>query len=719
MKNRSRSADYIPGVSSLSGGLISAALTTVALGLAVWSLQSAKWLNPNPPFVLVLILGLGLSTTLALTRFRQLMALLICILAGVPVAIWQSARGLPEAGGLNFWSQWFGALAKPASDPTTFIVLLVIITWLTGVLGAWYAVRRRNGWVAFVLGCLLAVLNLINLPRDFNYILPLILAFSLALIVQTNWLKARSKIAAKGRVSQFVPGLAICVIVVVGAFALPLSPADKLSLDIDGGAIYSAIKNNGFNIFQAVPSKVKTILSSNQETVNFGVAPDLGDTVRFKVSPAMTGYFATRYYDTYSAGGWSSSPLTDATLAANQAVGEAIPPLKATTVHYKVETDVKTDIILINGRPTSIDISTIAGSLPAPTGADISSLVSARMLSAYSSYSVISQISVATVADLLKANNSYPDWISARYLQLPATLPRSVKTLAQQLTRGIPSSTTGTDTYNKVVAIENYLQNFKYDIDGSFISGNTDGVASFLADRQGNCVNFASTLVVMLRSIGVPARFVQGYLGSEIDNDALSIYGRDAHAWAEVYFPDYGWIIAEATPGKPADNFSTFSSQFPAGTLPPGTEITPITGDNPEQSLTPPGSLPSDPGVNFQFTWILWGLLAGLVLTAGGGMLYITRAYDPGAMYSRLAWLGRLYGEPLLSTDTPWEYSKRLGRKLNVEAPGISAIAHAFARSRYGLSNSADIADRGELAYMWKNLSLQLIKRRLGLKKSE
>ncbi len=717
MKERFRANDYQPRISSFSGAILSAALTASSLGIAAWALQSAKWLNPNPPFLIVLILGAAASTLLALKRMSQGLAILIFILTGLLVSVWQSVTALPEVTGVNIWSQWIQGLAKPAGDPTVFIALLVMITWLAGAFGAWYAVRRRNGWISFVLGCLLVILNIVNLPRDFTYVLPLYLAIALALVIQTGWLRSHSKTIIGTFRPPVVPGLALCLVVVLVAFVLPQSPAQNFNLGIDGGAIYSSIKDNGLNIFQAVPSKFKTILSSTQETVGFTGAPDLGDTVRFKIDGVGPGYFATRYYDIYSATGWSSSPLTDGTLASNQAIGDAVQTSKSILVHYNVENEVKTDLILLNGQPDSISVVSLIRSLPAPAGLDLSSLVCAKVLSPYTPYTVSTRITTATANDLAKSNSPYPEWITQRYLQLPSNLPRSVKTLSQQLTISVGGQLT---EYEKVVAIENYLQHFAYDIDGAFVPGNTDGVAAFLADRQGNCVNFASALVVMLRSAGVPARFVQGYLGSEIDANGkqLLIYGRDAHAWAEVYFPDYGWIIAEATPGNPDDNFSGLSSINPGGTIPPGTEITPIPGDD-TPALVPPGTSPVNQSSPISFPWLMLFLLTGLVVTTGGGGLYITRGSNPGVIYSKLGWLGKLYHEQPSPFDTPSEYARRLGRRIPAEARSISLIADSFARSRYSRSKADESADRLELQHIWEKLSLRLLRRRFGIGNNE
>ena len=218
------------------------------------------------------------------------------------------------------------------------------------------------------------------------------------------------------------------------------------------------------NIFQAVPSKVKTILSSSQDTVSFNGAANTDDTVKFIIDTATPGYFATRYYDTYSAAGWSNSPLIDGNLLANQAIEDAVQTTSSILARYEVENEVKTNLILVNGRPESISVPTLTRSLPAPTGIDISSLVSSKMLSPYTPYTVNTRITKASANDLAKANTPYPEWITQRYLQLPTSLPRSIKSLSQQLTISFGRQLS---EYEKVEAIEKYLQNFTYNINGT------------------------------------------------------------------------------------------------------------------------------------------------------------------------------------------------------------------------------------------------------------
>ena len=79
-----------------------------------------------------------------------------------------------------------------------------------------------------------------------------------------------------------------------------------------------------------------------------------------------------------------------------------------------------------------------------------------------------------------------------------------------------------------------------------------DPLANFLFERkQGHCEYFASSMAVMLRSLGIPARLVNGFRTGEF-NDLTSQYvvrASNAHSWVEVFFPGYGWIAFDPTPG--------------------------------------------------------------------------------------------------------------------------------------------------------------------------
>ncbi len=146
---------------------------------------------------------------------------------------------------------------------------------------------------------------------------------------------------------------------------------------------------------------------------------------------------------------------------------------------------------------------------------------------------------------------SYPDSVKSLYLQLPDTVTDRTRQLAQQITQGM------TNNYDKAVAVRDYLlKNYPYDYYPPPQQPNTDAVDQFLfVDKRGVCEHFASAMVVMLRTLGIPARFAVGY-GSGTLNPITGFYevhANDAHAWVEAYFPGSGWVPFDPTPGWTGD----------------------------------------------------------------------------------------------------------------------------------------------------------------------
>lgn len=146
---------------------------------------------------------------------------------------------------------------------------------------------------------------------------------------------------------------------------------------------------------------------------------------------------------------------------------------------------------------------------------------------------------------------NYPAEIRDKYLQLPAELPARIQALALQLTADAPTQ------YHKVVALRDYLkETYPYDYFPPPQAPNTDAVDQFLfVDKQGVCEHYVSALVVMLRSVGVPARLASGYGSGDFNavTGYYEVHANQAHAWAEVYFPQHGWVSFDPTPGWNGD----------------------------------------------------------------------------------------------------------------------------------------------------------------------
>jgi transglutaminase-like putative cysteine protease len=161
-------------------------------------------------------------------------------------------------------------------------------------------------------------------------------------------------------------------------------------------------------------------------------------------------------------------------------------------------------------------------------------------------YSVVSRVLDHDVARLRAVSGDAPPFIKERYLALPS-MPDRVRALAERLTAGQPT------LHDRVRAINRFLWTaYRYDIHIPPQRRPGDAVDYFLfEERRGYCEQFASAMVVMLRSVGIPSRLVTGYQPGKLNpvTGLLEVRNSNAHAWVEVFFPGIGWIEFEPTPG--------------------------------------------------------------------------------------------------------------------------------------------------------------------------
>jgi transglutaminase-like putative cysteine protease len=265
-------------------------------------------------------------------------------------------------------------------------------------------------------------------------------------------------------------------------------------------------------------------------------------------------------------------------------------------------------------------------------------------------YNATSVLPVFTVEKLQAAGADYPDWVRARYLWLPDNVPERVLALARDLTATAPTP------YDRAVAIETYLRTFPYNLDVPPPPSDRDVADYFLFELQeGYCDYYATAMVVMARAAGLPARYVVGYATGSYDylSGRYTVVESNAHAWAEVYFPGYGWVEFEPTAGLPAIVHPTESDI--------ATPEPPPLPPKPEEqvAVTPWWNVTDRP-------WRLTGV-AGLIVLALLGAAWIAidtwwlRRLRPaaavGTLYRRLRHQARRMALPMRSSDTPSEFA--------------------------------------------------------------
>lgn len=141
----------------------------------------------------------------------------------------------------------------------------------------------------------------------------------------------------------------------------------------------------------------------------------------------------------------------------------------------------------------------------------------------------------------------------AHLTQLPENLPERIMKLAEEITEGKDN------WYDQVKAIESYFNGagFTYDLkDVAIPEEDDDYVDQFLFEtKRGYCDNYSTSMVVLLRAIGIPARWVKGYTEGEYigttptQKKIYEVTNNQAHSWVEVLFPNVGWVPFEPTKG--------------------------------------------------------------------------------------------------------------------------------------------------------------------------
>jgi hypothetical protein len=246
--------------------------------------------------------------------------------------------------------------------------------------------------------------------------------------------------------------------------------------------------------------------------------------------------------------------------------------------------------------------------------------------------------------------------------------------------------------------------------------------------RQGYCDYYASSFVVMARSLGIPARLATGYaLGERKGEGRYLMAASNAHAWPEVYFPDYGWVEFEPTgggghgpiarpdePGRLAGDGLTPEQERPAREVERPAEDA-ANGTEDPAGATPDAEASGAGGAaaGRAIPWRLLGGLAGLVLvawlTAWAVWLRPFRGLSPAeGAFARLSRVTDWMGIGRRRSDTPYEFEARLQRSFPQARPEFSTIIDRFVRERFGRRAAAEAS---ALTAAWQAARTALIRR--------
>lgn len=322
-----------------------------------------------------------------------------------------------------------------------------------------------------------------------------------------------------------------------------------------------------------------------------------------------------------------------------------------------------------------------------------------------SQYAVVSSVSVASERELRNASTEYPGWISERYLQLPSNVPERVRLLAQEVTAG------ATNPYDKATRIQDYLRAFRYNENIQAPPPGVDPVDHFLFTmREGYCDYFSTAMVVMLRSLGIPARISAGYFTGEFDSNRGYYLVREAntHAWPEVFFPEYGWIEFEPTPSRPP--IARGAGTDESDTMTSGPSTTATVGD-----LEDPGFIEEDFGLGMTtgdfeddraplFPMLL---LTTVIATVAGAWYLWQRGLrgltNVNLVYAKVTRLAAVAFRPQRDAETPVEYGRALATLLPGREQTVSRVMEGYTAARYS-RHGPTLTETLRLRRAWEDL---------------
>ena len=598
--------------------LTAALLLLAAFMIVAFRLTDTKWADGLAIVIPLTFIGCLLGFALGHSNFDRRIVWWMSLLYTLFFVLWQLTTLIPDTLGLS-WAQRFSMLAtglwkdlniflknKPLSDSFLFITLMAVLLWVNSLTTAYTLVRYGKPWQGLIVaGAAMAVIDLYHPPLAASGIATAIFAvLALVLVTRVFYLKQAEK-WKEDRVSEdsdtganlvrvtFLVAVGLVFFAwkapsVVKAF-VPETPANGKLIET-----WQNFRHNFENLTAPLHGSAQTSIEYYGDTFSLGTGSVLTDQTIFTVSPSvkpnsgLSYYWRMRSYDTYQDGQWTST--VDDTYS-------YVPGVTMVFDQYADRTQVQFQftpaknlgmlfspgLFLSSNLKTSLSVNRRNGLIEDITNVQVNPVVKAG-----TPYTVDSSISTATIADMEAAGTDYPDWVNQYYLQLPDDFPVSISNLATQITAGLETP------YEKAEAITDWLRNnITYSAVIPDPPPGRDAIEWMLFDeKQAFCNYYASAEVLMLRSLGVPARWVVGYAQGQPENGASKISyqvrDKDRHAWPEVFFPGLGWVEFEPTALQPSlsrpssdaniDNAGSINPASPAQPNDPREKPTPSNG---------------------------------------------------------------------------------------------------------------------------------------------
>src|SRR6266853_1796464 len=690
-------------------GWLALLLLGIAVYSVVFSIIFANWVDFSYILLFSTAVGLLLGLCIAkIQRFPQAILHLAAVLLGYWLSIWLVSAFAYHISWLllleNLRSVISGGFTSAVSSNSemVFLFYLTFLSFFLAYFGTWLIYRARLPWLVALVYCAIILVNLNYIKQDLSYL----------------------------------------VIIMLISLMLPI-----VSESTSGANFWNNLDNIWANIThgQFSLSSPGTLLQPYQTPVNFfgdqlsvtgNVNLPAGEVLYYTISSkSQSQYLEGFTYDNFDGHTWTSTTSN----VGIQFAENTNLPIEAMGSKQQVTTTVTIvnppegtkHYLFAPSQPVSYSVpTTLYGN-----GIIATAWTQQNLLTPGESYQVKSLIPGATAQELMNIQSPQDNpnlWsnFDPSYLQTPPDLssfPIVQRTL-KQWTHG------STNVFSAMKALESHLRDqtqFKYSVTNPPVPSKVNAVAWLLQTHQGYCTYYASAMVIMARMLGIPARIVNGFTQGNFDlqHKVWVVNGEDAHSWVQVYFPGYGWINFDPTPGYSAPGGPTGrQSSNPVQTQPP-TRSTPIATVGHQKPKFQPTPQPGSTGMgtnttssdailrqNLFLTLSLATLFVSLVVF-GLALLYRYKGYKlsttttASMVYRRVCRLGAIIGAPPQRWQTPYEYYRMLGRRFPRAAAPMRRITELFVRERWAAPHQElGPAEAQALEKLWPKLRNTLIR---------
>lgn len=701
-------AGFTPGGANQTGFLPLAALLAVLVGFGLAKLEGMRAFPAH-------LVGAAIGA-----------AFLLVAVSGAISAepdIPSRLRALNESVGVFY--EDLVILGIRSSETSVFLLIMGALLWGLGQFAAFNVFRRGRAMPAVIGTGLVLLINMSVTVRVQYVHLIILVATAMLLLVRMNLLTQREgwrrrRIGDAGYVSGLFmrTSLTFVALTLVGSLALAATassaPLANAWRDLDDQLLSVGTEFNRWIGGVTGPARGPSGLFSSSQTIR-GIWESSTDVVFRASSAEGEGYYwkgAT--YDHFDGYTWQQLDRTRLGVPAGE-------DLLATSYESVIQDAGRRQVTV---SVTSVDLAggtaltpetplTIDREAEIVTNAEGGPLVAVDLRDAVDpgeTYRVTALVpeddpeaGAITAADLAGAGVAYPSW-TQRFVEIrPGSISELVYNTAERIVSQLPEDRR--DPYHVAEAVQQFLYRdggFQYRTDVRGLCGRDKIVDCMLKVRRGYCEYFATTMAMLLRTQQIPARLAMGYLpGKELDDGTWQIDRSAAHAWVEVYFPTYGWIRFDPTPGNDENGQepTRLDPGTPAATPgdgPTGPRPTPgfnepdprdddalgsENGPDAGEGGLPPAPPPADPGP-------LALIVVIGILTAGIVLILLARARrlpspEPDLAYRGMVRLAGRFGYGPKPTQTAYEYAGSLSEILPRVRTELAVVAHAKVQTTY------------------------------------